>query len=38
MIGAACRMIREASGANKVCLSGGVFQNLILLDGALQRL
>ena len=38
MIGAACRMIREASGVNKVCLSGGVFQNLILLDGATARL
>ena len=38
MIGAACGMIRDASGVNTVCMSGGVFQNVILLDRTMARL
>lgn len=38
MIGAACETIREASRVNTVCLSGGVFQNVILLDRTGERL
>ena len=38
MIGAACETIRSASRVNKVCLSGGVFQNVILLDRTTGRL
>ena len=32
MVSSTCRVIRDASGVNKVCLSGGVFQNLTLVD------
>jgi hydrogenase maturation protein HypF len=33
-----CALLRERSGLNTVALSGGVFQNLLLLDGAVSRL
>lgn len=33
-----CARIREASGTNEAVLSGGVFQNLLLLDRAQRRL
>ncbi len=33
-----CEIIRDASGLNAVALSGGVFQNLLLLQRASQRL
>lgn len=32
MVRSSCRVIRDASGVNKVCLSGGVFQNVTLMD------
>jgi hydrogenase maturation protein HypF len=34
----ACRRIRESSGLNRVCLSGGTFQNLRLLAGSVALL
>ena len=33
-----CLLLRERSGLNTVALSGGVFQNLLLLDAAVSRL
>ena len=33
-----CRLAREKTGARKVCLSGGVFQNKILMEEALRLL
>lgn len=33
-----CRRIREETGENRVALSGGVFANLLLLEGCLDRL
>lgn len=33
-----CLRIRENTGTNTVALSGGVFQNLLLLDGCVDRL
>src|SRR5262249_58498921 len=33
-----CALLRERSGLDTVALSGGVFQNLLLLDGAVSRL
>lgn len=33
-----CRRIRKMDGSNRVCLSGGTFQNLLLLKGALRQL
>ncbi|HEY6270468.1 MAG TPA: carbamoyltransferase HypF [Terriglobales bacterium] len=33
-----CRRIRKLEGLNRVCLSGGTFQNVLLLKGALQQL
>jgi hydrogenase maturation protein HypF len=33
-----CRTIREETGLNRVCLSGGTFQNWKLLERALRRL
>ncbi len=37
-IGALCRLAREASGLNAVALSGGVFQNAVLLERAIVLL
>jgi hydrogenase maturation protein HypF len=34
----ACRMIREQTGLGRVVLSGGVFQNMVLLGAAADRL
>jgi hydrogenase maturation protein HypF len=34
----ACRRVRERTGLGQVVLSGGVFQNRILLEGTLSRL
>jgi hydrogenase maturation protein HypF len=34
----ACRHIRQAAGVNQVCLSGGCFQNFILLRGSRNAL
>ncbi len=34
MIEAVCSKLRERNGVNKVCLSGGAFQNFTLLSGA----
>jgi hydrogenase maturation protein HypF len=33
-----CREIRERNGLNRVCLSGGTFQNLTLLKGSMTLL
>lgn len=33
-----CRRLREESGENRVALSGGVFANLLLLEGCTDRL
>lgn len=33
-----CRKLRVSEGINQVCLSGGVFQNVILLERVLERL
>ncbi|MBQ9059632.1 MAG: carbamoyltransferase HypF [Firmicutes bacterium] len=33
-----CRLVREASGANQVALTGGTFQNKILMEGVLEKL
>ena len=33
-----CERIREAEGANTVALSGGTFQNMLLLRQVLERL
>ncbi|HEY2489133.1 MAG TPA: carbamoyltransferase HypF [Streptosporangiaceae bacterium] len=33
-----CTLLRERSGLDTVALSGGVFQNLLLLNGAVSRL
>ncbi|MDQ6664175.1 MAG: hypothetical protein M3Z23_07260, partial [Acidobacteriota bacterium] len=33
-----CLGLRERTGIKTVCLSGGTFQNLTLLRGALERL
>jgi len=38
MIRAVCLLIREQTGLNQVCLSGGVFQNITLLGGTWDRL
>ncbi len=38
MIESVCGRIRESSGVNRVCLSGGTFQNLTLLRGAVALL
>ena len=34
----ACRRIRQESGLNRVCLSGGAFQNMYLLERAVREL
>ena len=33
-----CRLVREETGANQVALTGGTFQNKILMEGALKKL
>jgi hydrogenase maturation protein HypF len=33
-----CRRIRESDGLNRVCLSGGTFQNFFLVDKFVNRL
>ncbi|MBQ9015343.1 MAG: carbamoyltransferase HypF [Firmicutes bacterium] len=33
-----CRLVREQSGANQVALTGGTFQNRILMEGTLSKL
>ncbi len=38
MIRDVCTLIRNSSGENRVCLSGGVFNNRILLTGAIKAL
>jgi len=38
MIARTCSAIREATGLNQVALSGGVFQNVLLLERALDQL
>ncbi|MEI6261625.1 MAG: carbamoyltransferase HypF [Deltaproteobacteria bacterium] len=38
MATALCRVIRQDSGLNRVALSGGVFQNTILLKGLIREL
>jgi hydrogenase maturation protein HypF len=38
MIASTCLAIREITGLNKVALSGGVFQNVFLLEQALEKL
>jgi hydrogenase maturation protein HypF len=38
MISRACLLLRERSGLSTVALSGGVFQNLLLLHGTVQLL
>ena len=38
VIGEVCRRIRESESLNRVCLSGGTFQNLYLLERAVSRL
>jgi hydrogenase maturation protein HypF len=38
MVSKMCERIREATGLNRVALSGGVFQNVTLLDAAARRL
>jgi hydrogenase maturation protein HypF len=38
MISRACLLLRERSGLGTVALSGGVFQNLLLLNGVVQLL
>jgi hydrogenase maturation protein HypF len=38
MIRDVCMLIRNSSGENSVCLSGGVFNNRILLTGAIKAL
>jgi hydrogenase maturation protein HypF len=38
MIESVCGELRERSGVDKVCLSGGVFQNFTLLTGAVSSL
>jgi hydrogenase maturation protein HypF len=38
MIGEACLLLRESSGLGAVALSGGVFQNLLLLEAVVGRL
>ncbi len=38
VIEAGCRRMREATGLNKVVLSGGVFQNMLLLEMAVSGL
>jgi hydrogenase maturation protein HypF len=37
-IGEVCRRLRKAEGLNRVCLSGGTFQNIFLLKRTLARL
>ena len=38
LIGEACGLLRERSGLGTVALSGGVFQNLLLLQATIARL
>jgi hydrogenase maturation protein HypF len=38
MAAALCRVIRQDSGLNRVALSGGVFQNAMLLKGLIREL
>lgn len=38
VIGEACRRMREQTGLNKVVLSGGVFQNMLLLELTVSQL
>jgi len=38
MAAALCRVIRQDSGLNRVALSGGVFQNALLLKGLIREL
>lgn len=38
MVSEVCRHIREQSGENRVALSGGVFGNLLLAQGCVQKL
>ena len=38
LIGQACALLRDRSGLGTVALSGGVFQNLLLLGAAVSRL
>jgi hydrogenase maturation protein HypF len=37
-IGQACRAVRESDGLNRVCLTGGSFQNALLLERTLVQL
>ncbi len=38
LIGRVCVLLRDRSGLGTVALSGGVFQNLLLLEAAVDRL
>ena len=38
LIAGGCLLLRERHGLSTVALSGGVFQNLLLLDGTVSRL
>ena len=38
MVAAVCRLIREQEDLNRVALSGGVFQNIYLLERTLNHL
>jgi hydrogenase maturation protein HypF len=38
VIGEVCRRLRDEQGINRICLSGGTFQNVRLLKGTLARL
>ncbi|MCX7776808.1 MAG: carbamoyltransferase HypF [Armatimonadetes bacterium] len=38
MISSGCEQLRSLTGVNKVVLTGGVFQNRLLLEGAVERL
>jgi hydrogenase maturation protein HypF len=33
-----CRRLRDAEGLNRICLSGGTFQNVLLLEKTLPQL
>jgi hydrogenase maturation protein HypF len=38
IVAAMCRALREESGLDRVALSGGTFQNVLLLEGAVEHL
>lgn len=38
MVASGCEQLRSLTGVNKVVLTGGVFQNRLLLEGAIARL